>query len=110
MKQLPTIIDRIAFMPEGLMKIGVRTRRCILKGVPYALLYVIEPDEILITAVAHLHRDPHMKSEVKTKICITVKSIFFDFTGRPLVTADYLTHTYIGYKESRFLSRVTGST
>jgi len=57
-----------------------------------------------------VHKATHMKSEVKTKICITVKSIFFDFTGRPLVTADYLTHTYIGYKESRFLSRVTGST
>ncbi|MEA2039594.1 MAG: hypothetical protein U9N82_07145 [Thermodesulfobacteriota bacterium] len=35
----------------------------------------------------------HMKSEVKTKISITVKSFFFDFTGRPLVTTDYLTHT-----------------
>jgi len=52
----------------------------------------------------------HMKSEVKTKLSITVKSIFFDFTGRPLATADYLTHTYLGHRETYIFSRVTGST
>ena len=52
----------------------------------------------------------HLKSEVKTKISITVKSIFFDFTGRPLANADYLTHTYIGHWEICTFSRVTGST
>ena len=51
-----------------------------------------------------------MKSEVKTKLSITVKSIFFDFTGRPLATADYLTHTYLGHRETYIFSRVTGST
>lgn len=35
------------------------------KGFPYALLYAIETDEILITAVAHLHRDPeHYKDRI----------------------------------------------
>ena len=34
----------------------------------------------------------------------------FDFTGRPLANADYLTHTYIGHWEIRIFSRVTGST
>jgi hypothetical protein len=52
----------------------------------------------------------HMKSEVKTKLSITVKPIFFDFTGRPLATADYLTRTYIGHWEICTFSRVTGST
>jgi len=33
-----------------------------LKAFPYALLYVTEKEEILITAVAHLHREPeHIK-------------------------------------------------
>jgi hypothetical protein len=50
-------IERIRFMPEAWTKVGARTRRCILKGFPYALLYVMEKDEILITAVAHLHRE-----------------------------------------------------
>jgi hypothetical protein len=52
----------------------------------------------------------HMKSEVKTKLSIPVEYQFFDFTGRPLITADYLTRTSIGHWEICTLSRVTGST
>ena len=58
-------IERIRLMPEAWTKIGERTRRCMLKGFPYALLYIIEPGEILITAVSHLHRDPkHYKDRI----------------------------------------------
>jgi len=58
-------IERIILIPEAWTKVGARTRRCILKGFPYALLYVIETDEILITAVAHLHRDAeHYKDRI----------------------------------------------
>ena len=58
-------IERIILIPEAWTKVGARTRRCILKGFPYALLYVIGTDEILITAVAHLHRDvKHYKDRI----------------------------------------------
>lgn len=58
-------IERINFMPEAWPKIGPRTRRCIIKGFPYALLYIVETNEILITAMAHLHRDPeHYKQRI----------------------------------------------
>ena len=57
-QEVAAAIDRIRFMPEAWTKIGARTRRCLLKGFPYALLYRIEPSEILITAVANLHRNP----------------------------------------------------
>ena len=57
-QEVDAAIEKIRFMPEAWTKIGQRTRRCLIKGFPYALLYVIETDEILITAVAHLHRDP----------------------------------------------------
>jgi hypothetical protein len=56
--EVDAAIERIKRMPEAWTRIGSHTRRCILKGFPYALLYVIEADLILITAVAHLHRDP----------------------------------------------------
>jgi len=37
-----------------------------LKGFPYALLYVFEEDVIFIKAVAHLHRDPeHYRDRIK---------------------------------------------
>lgn len=51
-------IDRIVFMPDAWPKVGGRTRRCMLKGFPYALFYVHDEQGILVTAVAHLHRDP----------------------------------------------------
>ena len=59
-------IERILFMPEAWAKIGERTRRCMLKSFPYALLYVREQKEILITVVAHLHRDPkHYRDRIE---------------------------------------------
>ena len=65
-QEVSAAIDRIKFMPEAWTKIGERTRRCILKGFPYALLYIIEPSEILITAVANLHRNPdHYTDRIK---------------------------------------------
>jgi toxin ParE1/3/4 len=57
-KEVEKSIERIRLMPEAWTQISERTRRCLLKGFPYALLYVVEDDVILITAVAHLHRDP----------------------------------------------------
>lgn len=64
-QEVEAAIDRIKLMPEAWTKIGERTRRCLIKGFPYALHYVAEPDEILITAVAHLHRNPdHYKNRI----------------------------------------------
>ncbi len=57
-QEVEAAVDRIGLMPEAWTKIGEQTRRCLIKGFPYALCYVAEPDEVLITAVAHLHRDP----------------------------------------------------
>jgi hypothetical protein len=64
-QETSTAIERIRLMPEAWTKIGKRTRRCMLKGFPYAILYIIEPGEILITAIAHFHRDPkHYKDRI----------------------------------------------
>jgi hypothetical protein len=65
-QEVAAAIDRITLMPEAWTRIGERTRRCMLKGFPYALLYIIEPSEILITAVANLHREPeHFKDRIR---------------------------------------------
>ena len=45
-QEVAAAIDRIRFMPEAWTKIGDRTRRCILKGFPYALLYMPFSQEI----------------------------------------------------------------
>ncbi|MGO8942247.1 MAG: type II toxin-antitoxin system RelE/ParE family toxin [Syntrophobacteraceae bacterium] len=57
-QEVEAAIDRIKFMPEAWAKIGEQSRRCLIKGFPYALHYVAESDQILITAVANLHREP----------------------------------------------------
>ena len=57
-QEISSAIDRIKLIPEGWTKMGEHTRRCSLKGFPYAIFYVVEKEEILITAIAHLHRNP----------------------------------------------------
>lgn len=64
-QEISASIKLIMFMPSAWTKIGKRTRRCLIKGFPYALLYVNKADEIVITALAHLHRDPdHYKKRI----------------------------------------------
>jgi len=66
LQETAAAIERILFMPEAWPKVGEHTRRCMLKDFPYAVLYVREKEEILITAVAHLHRDPnHYRDRIK---------------------------------------------
>ena len=57
-QEVNAAIDRIKLFPDAWTKIGEQTRRCPLKGFPYALLYISEQEEILVTAVANLHRKP----------------------------------------------------
>ncbi len=64
-QEVEAAIDRIKLMPEAWSKIGEQTRRCLLKGFPYALLYMSEPESVVITAVAHLHRNPeHYRNRI----------------------------------------------
>ncbi|MBM3334435.1 type II toxin-antitoxin system RelE/ParE family toxin [Candidatus Sumerlaeota bacterium] len=56
-QEVEAAVERIRLFPAGWQKVGPRTRRCLLKGFPYALLYTVEKDEILVLAAAHLHRD-----------------------------------------------------
>jgi plasmid stabilization system protein ParE len=49
---------RLVAFPESGHGFGSRLRRVLVPGFPYALLYRIEPDQILIVAVAHLRRRP----------------------------------------------------
>jgi plasmid stabilization system protein ParE len=51
-------IDRIRRYPDAWSPLSENTRRCRLRRFPYALIYRHAEDEILIVAVAHLHRKP----------------------------------------------------
>lgn len=51
-------VDRIRRLPAAWHPLSERTRRCLLHRFPYGIIYHVRHDEILIVAVAHLHRDP----------------------------------------------------
>ena len=49
---------RIAQYPEAWQSLDDDLRRCRLSRFPYGLIYAIEGGDILVLAVAHLHRNP----------------------------------------------------
>ena len=51
-------IDRIGEFPEAWHRLSERTRRCRTRKFPYGIIYQIREDEILVVAVANLHRRP----------------------------------------------------
>jgi plasmid stabilization system protein ParE len=51
-------LERIRQYPEGWHPFTHNTRRCQTRRFPYGVIYQILGSEILIVAVAHLHREP----------------------------------------------------
>lgn len=53
-----TVADRIVRHPEAWHLLEHGIRRCRLTRFPYGLIYGVEKDDIVVLAVAHLHRKP----------------------------------------------------
>lgn len=51
-------LKRITTQPEAWRKIGVNSRRCLLRRFPYGVVYSATPDQITVTAFMALKRDP----------------------------------------------------
>ncbi|MEN8690080.1 MAG: type II toxin-antitoxin system RelE/ParE family toxin [Desulfobacterales bacterium] len=51
-------LDRIGEYPEAWHRLSQRTRRCKTRRFPYGIIYQIRGDEIMVVAVANLHRRP----------------------------------------------------
>jgi plasmid stabilization system protein ParE len=56
--ELDRAVRLVTSYPLALTEIEPEIRRCLLARFPYALIYGIEPDTIVIIAVAHLRRQP----------------------------------------------------
>jgi hypothetical protein len=51
-------LERMKNYPEAWHPFSVRTRRCQTRRFPYGIIYHQIAGEILVVAVAHLHREP----------------------------------------------------
>ena len=51
-------LNRIGKFPEAWHPNSKRTRRCQTRRFPYGIIYQVLEDEILVVAVANLHRRP----------------------------------------------------
>lgn len=57
-QEVKRAINRIIQFPLAWQKERGDIRKCLLHKFPYKILYSIEPDHLLIIAIAHLHRKP----------------------------------------------------
>jgi hypothetical protein len=51
-------LDRIGEYPEAWPSCSKRTKRCQARRFPYGIIYQIRVQEILVVAIANLHRKP----------------------------------------------------
>jgi toxin ParE2 len=59
-------VQRIKEFPEAWHPLGSSIRRCQMRRFPYGVIYEVSGDEIVIIAIAHLHRKPeYWRSRVK---------------------------------------------
>ena len=56
--EIDRTVGRIMTAPEAWRRLSPRTRRCLVHGFPFGVLYQIRRTEILIVSVMDLRRDP----------------------------------------------------
>lgn len=56
-------VEALRRLPEGHEVVALRTRKTLLRRFPYLVLYALEDERILITAVFHGGRDPSRWSD-----------------------------------------------
>lgn len=56
--EVESAISRILAMPQAWRPLSARTRRCLLHGFPFGIVYQIRGEEILAVSLMDLRRDP----------------------------------------------------
>jgi plasmid stabilization system protein ParE len=51
-------LEKIALFPSAWATVDDLTRRYQLDRFPYGILYIVDSDEVIVTAVVHLESDP----------------------------------------------------
>ena len=56
--EVESVLSRISESPERWRLVEQDVRRCLARRFPYGVFYTIEPNFVLVVAVAHSHRKP----------------------------------------------------
>jgi plasmid stabilization system protein ParE len=56
--EVRSTLERIKHLPEAWHPLSQNTRRCRTHRFPYGVIYQVKVEEILVVAIAHLHRRP----------------------------------------------------
>jgi hypothetical protein len=64
LNEIDAVLNRILLQPAAWHQLSPRTRRCRTHRFPFGLIYQIRSDEILITSVMDLRRDPARWSDL----------------------------------------------
>lgn len=62
--EIDATVERVLRFPQAWHPVSARSRRCRTHRFPFGLLYQVRSDEILITAVMDLRRDPRRWREL----------------------------------------------
>jgi len=57
-REVSRALDRIVEYPNSWRPLSPRTRQCRTHRFPYAIVYQVRTDYILVLAIMHLHREP----------------------------------------------------
>lgn len=57
-EEVRSALTRVKVFPQAYPVLSQHTRRCLVSGFPYGIVYRYKNDEILVVTVAHLHRRP----------------------------------------------------
>lgn len=57
-KEVKQSIFRVTEFPMSYQSLTANVRRCLVSKFPYGIIYHVAGDEIIVLAVAHLHRKP----------------------------------------------------
>lgn len=56
--EIQAAVDMIEAFPNAWTPVDSDLCRCLVRRFPYAILYAVERDVVMIYAVMHIHRDP----------------------------------------------------
>jgi hypothetical protein len=56
--EVKNALIRMSNFPEAWPKLSARSRRCMMKRFPFAVLYRFDKQTLLVVAIMHMSRDP----------------------------------------------------